>query len=559
MGRVKKQKNAGEVTRAALYCRVSSGRQASRETPIEGQVEKGRKFINERGWVCLSEHTFIDEGQSGRTDDRPAFQQMIALSKQTPKPFDVIVVWKFNRLARNQEDSRMYKALLRKKLGIDVVSINEPVDDSPMGVVMEKFIEIIDELFSVNLANDCKRGMEVTARQGFFNGGNVPIGYQRIKVPYGTTEKTVLAPDKVYAPLVQRVFDLYLGGLGAKDIAKLLNSEGSQTPRGKVWTAQAILYMLKNRSYLGESLWNRTTHDEDGKVVENDPEDIIRGERSYSALVTREKFDRVQTRLHIVDTKEGDAIPPAAAGSDYLLSGLLKCGGCKTASMTGAMAKSGRYRYYTCIKQMKSGECAAKSMPVDLLDDCVLDRLRSHLLTEEHLTELLKALAAKQADAQVGVHDRLRIVKEELAQARNKLDNLYDAIERGQLTGEDLAPRLRERKGQVAALEATKQGLEYQLAHPLPAIVDTKRVREQVGRLQAVLASKDVKTQKELLRLFIQKISVFWDGTAWNVSLKYTFPAPNLLSAGNRVPELDKNGRAYGTRTRDLRLERPTS
>lgn len=185
--------------------------------------------------------------------------------------------------------------------------------------------------------------------------------------------------------------------------------------------------------------------------------------------------------------------------------------------------------------------------------------VRTYLLTEEHLTALFHAMIAEQAGTMDGIRDQLRIVKEELMQARQKLNNLLDAIENGLCSGEDLGQRLRERKNQVATLEVTKQHLEDKLASPLPTSLKPECLREAVQRLQAALASKDIMAKKELLRRLIQKITVTWEEPQWKVTLKYAFPAPMLLNAGNGVPDLELYGRAYGNRTRHLRLERPTS
>lgn len=72
---------------------------------------------------------YTDEGISGRSTKRPTFQQMIGIAKTKPSPFDAILVWKFSRFARNREDSIVYKSMLRKQCGIEVVSISEQLSE----------------------------------------------------------------------------------------------------------------------------------------------------------------------------------------------------------------------------------------------------------------------------------------------------------------------------------------------------------------------------------------------------------------------------------------------
>src|SRR5688572_32410820 len=108
--------------KVVLYARVSSEKQAEKDLSIAAQLKALRKYALERGWETSRE--FVDEAESARSANRPAFKEMIALGRQRHKCFDAILVWKLSRFARNREDSIIYKSLLRK-YGISVISINE--------------------------------------------------------------------------------------------------------------------------------------------------------------------------------------------------------------------------------------------------------------------------------------------------------------------------------------------------------------------------------------------------------------------------------------------------
>jgi len=162
-----------------LYARVSSERQAEKDLSISAQLKAMRKYAYEHNFDVYKE--FIDEAESARTANRPSFQKMIALAKQKPKLYDAILVWKLSRFARNREDSIIYKALLRRR-GISVISINEKLDDSPSGKMLEGIIEVMDEFYSANLAQDTMRGLKENASRGFRNGGVPPMRYKTKKV-----------------------------------------------------------------------------------------------------------------------------------------------------------------------------------------------------------------------------------------------------------------------------------------------------------------------------------------------------------------------------------------
>lgn len=264
--------------KVVLYARVSSERQAEKDLSISAQLKAMHKYALEHNWDIYKE--FVDEAESARTANRPAFQNMIALAKQKPKLFDAILVWKLSRFARNREDSIIYKALLRRR-GISVISINEKLDDSPSGKMLEGIIEVMDEFYSANLAQDTIRGLKENASRGFRNGGVPPMGYKTKKVVIGANKKSILDVDKNFSPIIQRIFNMFISGLGAKEIVNKLNAEGIKTNKGKFWSKNVIYYILKNEVYAGTLVWNRKAKSQ-FKTNSNNANEVIRIENIYS-------------------------------------------------------------------------------------------------------------------------------------------------------------------------------------------------------------------------------------------------------------------------------------
>ena len=275
---------------------------------------------------------------------------MIAAARNKERHFDAILVWKLSRFARNREDSILYKSLLRKR-GISVISINEQVDESPAGHLLEGIIEVIDEFYLLNLSQDTLRGMKENVARGFRNGGSTPLGYKRLMVRVGASEKSALAPEEGEAAIVQRIFHLALEGKGGKDIAKALTADGLKTRAGKHFSATTINQILRNEVYTGTLVWNKkggTLVNTTTKVL---PE-VIRTPDTHPALVSRENFGRVQQLL----TDRRPAVRhPRTVSSQYLLSGLLRCGKCGSV-MIGCWAKSGKFFYYGCNNHYKKGK-----------------------------------------------------------------------------------------------------------------------------------------------------------------------------------------------------------
>jgi len=218
----------------ALYARVSSDKQDA-DLSISAQLKAMRDYAVRDGHTVVRE--FVDEAESGRTTARPAFREMISLAKLKPPPFQAILVWKLNRFARSRADSITYKMLLRNK-GVEVISINEPVGDSPTGRLLEGIIESIDEFYSANLGQDIKRGMRENASRGFFNASRPPYGYRKVAVRDGAKVRNKLEPeleDSVAVRVVRSIFDMAARGIGCKEIAKTLNREGFRTAKGERW------------------------------------------------------------------------------------------------------------------------------------------------------------------------------------------------------------------------------------------------------------------------------------------------------------------------------------
>lgn len=210
--------------KAAVYARVSSDSQDV-NLSISAQLRAIRDYAAKHGYEIV--HEYVDEAESGRSASRPAFREMIALAKTKNPPFTAILVWKLNRFSRSRVDSVTYKTLLKGK-GIRVISINEHLDESPSGQLLEGIIESVDEFYSANLGQDIKRGLRENASRGFYTCSRPPYGFRKVPVRDGAKTRYRLEPepeDSISIKVVRRVFEMALKGNGCKEIARTLNRE----------------------------------------------------------------------------------------------------------------------------------------------------------------------------------------------------------------------------------------------------------------------------------------------------------------------------------------------
>ncbi|MBD8943625.1 MAG: recombinase family protein [Ruminococcaceae bacterium] len=153
-----------------IYARYSSDNQ--REESIEGQLRECNDFAKRNDITIVD--SYIDRAFSATTDKRPAFQKMIKDSAKNM--FDVIIVWKLDRFARNRYDSAHYKAQLCKN-GVKVISANENISKGSDGIILESVLEGMAEYYSTDLSEKVIRGLTENTMKCKFNGGPITFGF----------------------------------------------------------------------------------------------------------------------------------------------------------------------------------------------------------------------------------------------------------------------------------------------------------------------------------------------------------------------------------------------
>ena len=252
---------------AVIYARYSSDSQ--REASIEGQLRDCKDYAEKNGITVVG--TYIDRAYSAKTDDRPEFQHMIKDSAK--KIFDVVLVWKLDRFARNRFDAVNYKYQLEKN-GVHLVSAMEPISQGPEGIMVESMLIGMAEYYSAELALKVARGERENALQCKYNGGVVPLGFTIGK------EDRLYHIDPETAPIVQEIFSRYADGEPAEKIAASLNERGLRTRTGKPFVKNSFFQIFRNRRYIGEYRYK----------------DIVTP-GGIPAIVDKDLFDRVQQRF----------------------------------------------------------------------------------------------------------------------------------------------------------------------------------------------------------------------------------------------------------------------
>lgn len=446
---------------AAAYIRVSTEDQT--EFSPDSQLKEIRKYAKAHDMILPDEFVFADEGISGRrSDKRPEFQRMIGTAKIKPKPFDVILLWKFSRFARNREDSIVYKSMLRKQCGIEVISISEQLSEDKTSILIEALIEAMDEYYSLNLAEEVKRGMS----EKFSRGGVVsqpPFGYRM--------QDGIFAPDEEAAPIVQMIFRDYLDGTPVRTIAQKLNEIGIKSRHGNAWENRTVEYLLTNPVYIGK-LRRSKTGDRSDRYHEND--ELVDGQ--HQPIITPEMFDAVQARR--ADTKKMyKKYARCGQRVQFMLKGLVRCDRCG-----GTLVMSSSNKSLQCHNYAR-GKCkVSHSISVAKLNALVLDKLREDLSNPQFLAALKMSKPAS-ADSPFPAL---------IAREEKKLDRIRQAFEAGVDT-------LEEYKANKKRITDAIESLRMQQEAALP-LSDTDDLLTFTGRLRASLDTLSDPCASELLK-----------------------------------------------------------
>lgn len=330
---------------AAAYIRVSTHMQE--ELSPDAQLRCIKAWGDAHDYYVPDEFVFIDSGISGRkAKKRHDFLRMIGLAKMKPSPFEAILLWKFNRFARNQEESIFYKSMLRKKCKVDVISTTQQTTKDIYGDLIERIIEWTDEFFSIQLGEDVKRGMTENALRGNFQASPA-FGY---KVEKGLG--LVIVEDQ--ANIVRMIFNLYANSrMGFYEIARHLNRLGYKTKKGGAFEARTVRYIIQNPIYKGYLRWNYANS---AHVINDESEWIIVKSPQIPVIVSEELWDRANDRLkHEYRPKNGKPV----SQKRHWLSGIVKCSSCGASLATSVHTDKRYNRVYTnfqCYRFTK-GKC----------------------------------------------------------------------------------------------------------------------------------------------------------------------------------------------------------
>ena len=495
--------------KVAIYCRVSTTEQAEEGYSIDEQNIKIREYCEREGHEIYN--LYEDRGISGKNiTNRPGIKQL--LQDATENKFDLVIVWKLNRISRKLLDILNIVELLNKH-NIAFRSLTENFEtETPSGKLQLNIMGAIGEFERETIAENVKMGLLARAKEGRWNGG-VVLGYDLVELNNeGKKRKnTVLKINEKEANTVRRIFELYSQGHGYKAVVNRVNKEGHKTKRNREFAVSTVKEILQNPVYIGKIRYN-VRQDWSKKRRNNINANPILSDGIHEPIIDVETWNKVQVIL-----KERSKKHNKIYDSEFPLTGILRCPVCgagMTISRSTAKRKDGTRRineYYSCGNWKNKGTavCNSNSIRVEVADEYVLNKIMELINNESILKKVVDNINQNKSTKLKPILEQLEQVNKEIEKLTSKKSKNIELFEDGIVDKSELSIRVKSINDDIEKLKYREQELkqDLQLAEGDPIPFDI--VNEVMQRFKEVFFEMSTSQQrKQLIQLLVSKITI---------------------------------------------------
>ena len=506
---------------AALYIRLSKEDESEGPSQsVQNQESLLREFVQQHRLSVYD--TYIDDGWSGTSFDRPAFQRMIADIES--KKVNMVITKDLSRLGRDYILTGHYMERYFPEHRVRYISLLDGIDtgvDSTANDITP-FRAIMNDMYAKDISKKIKSVKRDKQRKGQFIGGKPVYGYKM-----HPTEKNKIVIDEEVAPIVRRIFALALSGMSCRNIATLLNQEGIPTPATYanlpvarpgpytgLWSSERISDMLQNETYIGNMVQGRSMKIsyKSKKCLKQDPANWVVVEGTHEPLVDAETFRKVRL---LVNSRRRTR----SRTYDFLLKGLIFCHECgyPLAVLNRKNARGEDVLYFVCRTYQrftKAGVCTCHSIKEKTVTDAVIAKVREVCQAYLNPDELLPMAreAVERAGKQSGLEMELQTLQSRIDSFTANLDRMYTDRLSGLLPEADFQRIFGRIKLEREQLEEKRQALGFQKKSPVRS---EDRARELVQRFIETAGES-----RELLVSLIERVELTEDK---EVIIKFRF------------------------------------
>lgn len=488
-----------------IYARYSSHNQT--EQSIEGQLKVCYEYARMHNLTVI--HEYIDRAISGTSDNREQFQKMMKDSSK--KQFQGVLLYQLDRFARNDLESVINEDKLNQN-GVEVISAKENFTNDPSGKLLKGVIRSVNQYYSDELSVKVKRGMDINADKCYYNGGSVPLGLklETVEEMNGPFNKKIYKKkyviDEEMAPIIKKIFEMYINDNTMADIIRYLNKQQIKTSQGKEFNKNSIRTIIQNRKYIGIYSYK-------GKEVPN----------AIPRIIDDETFKKAQEKL----LKNKQAPARKRAKTQYLLTTKLFCGHCKEMMVgVSGTSKNGKLHCYYSCKGTWQHKCTRKNILKDYIEDLVIEKTRK-ILTNENIDIIAKEVVEylkKQEDK-----TNLKRLQKMLKNIEKDKNALLESLKRCNITMVKDTIFEEIQKVEQQRIEIQNQIFEEENGHIKLTIAQVKSFLKLIKKGSA----DDIKYRQMLINVLIYKIYVYDD------SITIMFNIQNKKSEA-KLPDIDE-------------------
>lgn len=505
----------------AIYARVSTTEQAEEGYSIDEQIHVLNDFCNREGYVVYDE--YVDRGISGKNiSGRPAVQRLLADAEQ--KKFDVVLVWKMNRLARKSLDLMNIVEKLNSK-NIAFRSYTEKYEtETPTGKLQFQMMAAIAEYERNNIAENVKMGMLARAKEGRWNGGQV-LGYDVVEIPSDTKKRkdSHLVINQKEAIIVRYIFQMYTSGHGYKSIANCINKKGYRTKKGKTFSLNAIKTIVTNPVYAGYIRYNVRRDWNEKRRNNINPNPVIqKGE--HEPLISEEVWHIAKNVYQSRSCK-----PNRVHDGEFPLTGIMRCPVCGAGMVIGRTTnklKDGTKRvleYYVCGAWKNKGTlvCRSNGVRTEYADAFVLKKLQRLMRSDKLIKELVKSVNSRNEKMFAPLQKEYDTYAKQMNELEQKISKTFDAYTEELISKTMYTEKAKKLEEQIEQLKELMEPVRKQIQGNTVESVSYEMIKEVLLNFSIAFQSALTREQrKRLLHLLIHKITIGEDRKIESIQLK---------------------------------------
>ncbi|EST11942.1 recombinase family protein [Sporolactobacillus laevolacticus] len=527
------------LKRAAIYARVSTIEQAEEGYSIDEQLRLLNQWCEKEGYEVY--HEYADRGISGKSiKARPSLQHL--LDDAMNRHFEVVIVWKMNRLARNILDLLNIVTELNRH-NIAFRSYSETLEtETPAGRLQFHMMAAIAEFERGTIAQNVKMGMLARAREGEWNGGQV-LGYDIVKLPSDGKKRihTKLVVNQSESNTVREIFRLYTSGYGYKSIVNRLNTAGYRSKKGNLFSIATVKTILTNPIYIGMIRYNVRRNWSEKRRNDINPHPIM-VEGKHQPIITNEQWEKAQTVLKSRSHKAN-----RVHSGEHLLTGLIKCPACGASMVLGRTTnrnKDGSKRvleYYVCgaWKNKGTSVCHSNGVRIDQADQYVLKKLSRLVNSDRLVRDIVNRLNRQTKEVDAPFQKEKKQVRDSIDKIELRKKKDLELYEDSILSKSELAERMEQLNGEQLKLKTRLGQIEDSLHNESQREVSVQMIRETMNRFGEFFRQSSSREQrKRLMELLIDKITIGEDRTVHTIRIQFN---KELLQYLNVEGERSKN------------------